>query len=209
MRNKGVEALDHGNATGAAGRGLGVGPIGERGIEGKIAAVRYAREKSIPYFGICLGMQVAVCEFARHVADLPGANSSEFDPATPHAVIDLMREQNDVHDMGGTMRLGAYPCKVVPGTKGWDAYGEEVIYERHRHRYEVSNAYRQQLVDAGLVISGMSPDGKLVEMVELPGHPWFVGNQGHPEFKSRPTRPAPLFRDFIGAAVTFKDSRKA
>ena len=155
----------------------------------------------MPYFGICLGMQVAVAEFARHVAGLEGANSSEFDPVTEHPVIDLMRDQHGVADMGGTMRLGAYPCTVVPDTKGWAAYGQEVIYERHRHRYEVNNAYRQRLSEAGLVISGVSPDGKLVEMVELPDHPWFLGNQGHPEFKSRPTRPAPLFRDFIGAAV--------
>jgi len=185
------------------------GGFGIRGIEGKIRSARYARENKVPFFGICLGMQVAVAEYARNVAGLEGANSTEFDPTTPHPVIDLMHEQNDVSDMGGTMRLGAYPCKVVPGTRGWAAYGEEVIYERHRHRYEVSNEYRQQLVDAGLVISGMSPDGKLVEMVELPDHPWFVGNQGHPEFKSRPTRPAPLFRDFIGAAVVYRQSRKA
>jgi CTP synthase len=185
------------------------GGFGIRGIEGKIRAACYARENKVPFLGICLGMQVAVCEFARNVAGLEGANSTEFDPATPHPVIDLMREQSDVHDLGGTMRLGAYPCAVVPGTKGWDAYQEDVIYERHRHRYEVSNEYRQQLVDAGLVISGLSPDGKLVEMVELADHPWFVGNQGHPEFKSRPTRPAPLFRDFIGAAVVYKNGRKA
>jgi CTP synthase len=183
------------------------GGFGVRGIEGKIRAACYARENKVPYFGICLGMQVAVSEFARNVAGLPGANSTEFDPVTPNPVIDLMHDQESVHDMGGTMRLGAYPCAVTPGTKGWDAYGEEVVYERHRHRYEVNNAYRQQLVDAGLVISGLSPDGKLVEMVELPDHPWFVGNQGHPEFKSRPTRPAPLFRDFIGAAVAYKNSR--
>jgi CTP synthase len=185
------------------------GGFGVRGIEGKIRAACYARENKVPYLGICLGMQVAVAEFARHVAGLDSANSSEFDPVTPHPVIDLMSTQVDVHDLGGTMRLGAYPCKVTPGTKGWDAYGEEVIYERHRHRYEVNNAYRKQLTDAGLVISGLSPDGNLVEMVELPDHPWFVGNQGHPEFKSRPTRPAPLFRDFIGAAVTHKRGRKA
>ncbi len=183
------------------------GGFGIRGIEGKIRAACYARENKVPYFGICLGMQVAVAEFARHVAGLDGANSAEFDPVTEHPVIDLMRDQHGVEDMGGTMRLGAYPCKVVPGTKGFDAYGEEVIYERHRHRYEVNNAYRDRLTEAGLVISGMSPDGKLVEMVELPDHPWFLGNQGHPEFKSRPTRPAPLFRDFIGAAVAFKDAR--
>jgi CTP synthase len=185
------------------------GGFGVRGIEGKIRAASYARERKVPYLGICLGMQVAVCEFARNVAGLGAANSSEFDPATPHPVIDLMLEQSDVRDMGGTMRLGAYACKVEPGTKGAAAYGAEVIYERHRHRYEVNNSYRQQLVDAGLVISGLSPDGRLVEMVELADHPWFVGNQGHPEFKSRPTRPAPLFRDFIGAAAAYKKGRKA
>ncbi|MDI6713367.1 MAG: CTP synthase [Anaerosomatales bacterium] len=183
------------------------GGFGVRGIEGKIRAAQYAREHKVPYLGICLGMQVAVCEFARNVAGLEGANSSEFDPVTEHPVIDLMREQENVRDMGGTMRLGAYPCKVTPGTKAWEAYGEEVIYERHRHRYEVNNAYRQRLVDAGLVISGVSPDGRLVEMVELPDHPWFVGNQGHPEFKSRPTRPAPLFREFVGAAVRRRAER--
>ena len=185
------------------------GGFGIRGIEGKIRAACYARENLVPYLGVCLGMQVAVAEFARNVAGLEGANSSEFDPVTPYPVIDLMHDQEEVQDMGGTMRLGAYPCVVVPGTKGAAAYGEEVIYERHRHRYEVSNTYRQQLVDAGLVISGLSPDGRLVEMIELPDHPWFVGNQGHPEFKSRPTRPAPLFRDFIGAAVAYHNSRKA
>ncbi len=152
-------------------------------------------------------MQVAVVEYARHVAGLEGANSAEFEPVTEYPVIDLMREQHDVDDMGGTMRLGAYPCRVIPDTKGHLAYGEEVIYERHRHRYEVNNAYRDRLVDAGLVISGLSPDGRLVEMVELPDHPWFLGHQGHPEFKSRPTRPAPLFRDFIGAAVAHKQAR--
>ncbi|MRS12525.1 MAG: CTP synthase [Actinobacteria bacterium] len=185
------------------------GGFGVRGIEGKVRAARWARENRVPYFGICLGMQVAVVEFARNMAGLEDANSSEFDPVTPHPVIDLMREQYEVSDFGGTMRLGSYPCKVTPGTKGLQAYGNEVIYERHRHRYEVNNAYRQQLTDAGLVISGLSPDGKLVEMVELADHPWFVGNQGHPEFKSRPTRPAPLFRDFIGAAVAYRASRGA
>jgi CTP synthase len=184
------------------------GGFGIRGIEGKIRAARYAREQKVPYLGICLGMQVAVAEFARHVAGLPGANSTEFDPVTEHPVIDLMLEQHEVADMGGTMRLGTYPCKVKPGTKGFAAYGEELIYERHRHRYEVNNAYRDRLTEAGLVISGMSPDDRLVEMVELPDHPWFVGNQGHPEFKSRPTRPAPLFRDFVGAVVAYKKARK-
>jgi len=184
------------------------GGFGVRGIEGKVRAARWAREQGVPYLGVCLGMQVAVVEFARHVAGLEDANSAEFDPVTPHPVIDLMREQHDVHDMGGTMRLGAYPCKVLPETKGYDAYGEAVVYERHRHRFEVNNAYRQQLTDAGLVISGLSPDERLVEMVELPDHPWFLGMQGHPEFKSRPTRPAPLFRDFIGAAVAHQTARQ-
>ncbi len=184
------------------------GGFGIRGIEGKIRAAKFARENKVPYFGICLGMQVAVAEFARHVAGCDGANSTEFDPVTEHPVIDLMRDQVDLADMGGTMRLGAYPCTVTPGTKGWEAYGEEVIYERHRHRYEFNNSYRDRLTEAGLVISGLSPDGKLVEMVELPDHPWFLGNQGHPEFKSRPTRPAPLFRDFIGAAVDHKNGRE-
>jgi CTP synthase len=183
------------------------GGFGIRGIEGKVRAARHARENGVPFLGICLGMQVAVIEYARHLAGLAGSNSPEFEPATEHPVIDLMRDQHDVADMGGTMRLGSYPCKVAPGTKGFEAYGEEVIYERHRHRFEVNNAYRQQLVDAGLVISGLSPDGRLVEMVELQGHPWYVGNQGHPEFKSRPTRPAPLFRDFVGAAVERKRTR--
>jgi CTP synthase len=185
------------------------GGFGIRGIEGKVRAACYARENGVPYLGICLGLQVAVVEFARHVAGLEDANSAEFNPVTPHPVIDLMLEQQDVADMGGTMRLGTYPCKVVPGTKGSEIYGEELIYERHRHRFEVNNAYRQQLVDAGLVISGLSPDERLVEMVELPGHPFFVGNQGHPEFKSRPGRPAPLFREFIGAAVALSQKRSA
>jgi len=183
------------------------GGFGIRGIEGKVRAAKYAREELVPYLGICLGMQVAVVEYARHVAGLEGANSAEFDAVTEHPVIDLMLEQQDVDDMGGTMRLGTYPCKVTPGTLGHAAYGEDLIYERHRHRFEVNNAYREKLVDAGLRISGLSPDEHLVEMVELPDHPWFVGNQGHPEFKSRPTRPAPLFRDFIGAAVKYKQSR--
>jgi CTP synthase len=183
------------------------GGFGIRGIEGKVRAARFARENDVPYLGICLGMQVAVVEFARHVAGLEDANSSEFEPTSPHPVIDLMVDQHDVSDMGGTMRLGTYPCKVREGTKGFDAYGEDLIYERHRHRYEVNNAYRSQLAEAGIVISGLSPDEHLVEMVELPDHPWFVGNQGHPEFKSRPTRPAPLFRDFIGAAVARRSQR--
>ena len=180
------------------------GGFGQRAFEGKIAAARYARENNVPYLGICLGLQAAVCEFARHVAGLEGATSAEFDEEAAHPVIDLMPEQEDVEDKGGTMRLGAYPCKVVRDTKAFAAYGEEVVYERHRHRYEVNNAYRDRLVEAGLTISGISPNERLVEMVELPDHPWFVASQGHPEFKSRPTRPHPLFSDFVAAAVRHK-----
>lgn len=177
------------------------GGFGVRGIEGKIMAARYARERRVPYLGLCLGMQVAVAEFARNVAGMVGANSSEFDPSTNYPVIDLLPEQKDVADMGGTMRLGASPTKLVPDTKAYAAYGEEVIYERHRHRYEVNNIFRSLLTDKGLVVSGLTPDGRLVEVVELKDHPWFVACQYHPEFKSRPTKPHPLFRDFIGAAV--------
>ncbi|MEA5019155.1 MAG: CTP synthase [Gordonibacter sp.] len=177
------------------------GGFGQRAFEGKIAAVRYARENNVPFLGICLGLQAAVCEFARHVANMPGATSSEFETDANYPVIDLMPEQEGIADRGGTMRLGAYPCKVSPDTKAFAAYGEEIIYERHRHRYEVNNAYRERLIEAGLIISGISPNGRLVEMAELPEHPWFVASQGHPEFKSRPTRPHPLFRDFVGAAI--------
>jgi CTP synthase len=185
------------------------GGFGYRGAEGKIAAAQYAREHKVPYLGVCLGMQMAVAEFARNVAGLGGANSTEFDPATPHPVIDLMPDQADIQDKGATMRLGRYPLQVKPQTLGHAAYGSLEASERHRHRYEVNNDYRAQLEAAGLVISGTSPDGRLVEMVELPPevHPWFVGNQGHPEFKSRSTRPAPLFRDFIGAAVRYHEMR--
>lgn len=177
------------------------GGFGIRGIEGKIMSVRYARENKVPYLGLCLGLQVAVAEFARHVAGMVGANSSEFDPSTNYPVIDLLPEQKDIADMGGTMRLGASPSKLIAGTKAFAAYGEEVIYERHRHRYEVNNIFRSQLTDKGLVISGMTPDERLVEVVELSDHPWFVACQYHPEFKSRPTKPHPLFRDFVGAAI--------
>ena len=177
------------------------GGFGQRAFEGKIEAARYARENNIPFLGICLGLQAAVCEFARNVAGLTGATSAEFDENADYTVIDLMPEQEDVEDKGGTMRLGAYPCKLEKGSLAHEVYGEEVIYERHRHRYEVNNAYRDRLTEAGLVISGVSPDGRLVEMVELPDHPWFVASQGHPEFKSRPTRPHPLFVGFVGAAL--------
>jgi CTP synthase len=176
------------------------GGFGSRGWEGKILACRVAREHEIPYLGICLGMHVAVSEFARHVVGLEGANSTEMDPETPFPVIDLLPEQKEVEDLGGTMRLGAQAVEIVEGTRTHTTYDEEVIHERHRHRYEVNNHYRQQIVDAGLVVSGTFQEGRLVEIVELPDHPWFVASQFHPEFKSRPTRPAPLFREFVGAA---------
>ena len=177
------------------------GGFGFRGIEGKIAAAGFAREHGVPFLGLCLGMQCAVIEFARDECGLAGANSSEFDPHSPHPVIDLMDAQRNVVDKGGTMRLGAYPAKLLPGTIVQKAYGEEVVYERHRHRYEVNNKYRARLEDAGLVCSGTSPDDRLVEFVELPDHPFFVGTQAHPEFKSRPDRPHPLFAAFVQAAA--------
>jgi CTP synthase len=183
------------------------GGFGSRGWEGKILACRIAREQGIPYLGICLGMHVAVSEFARHVVGLDGANSTEMDPETPFPVIDLLPEQKEVEDLGGTMRLGAQAVELEDGTKAREAYGEAVVHERHRHRYEVNNAIRPQLVDAGLVVSGTFQGGRLVEIVELPDHPWFVASQYHPEFKSRPTRPAPLFRDFVGAARERSRSR--
>ncbi|MDO5790849.1 MAG: CTP synthase [Eggerthella sp.] len=177
------------------------GGFGQRAFEGKIEAARYARENNIPFLGICLGLQAAVCEFARNVAGLTGATSAEFDENADYTVIDLMPEQEDVEDKGGTMRLGTYPCKLEKGSLAHEVYGEEVIYERHRHRYEVNNAYRDTLTSAGLRISGLSPDGRLTEMVEIPDHPWFLASQGHPEFKSRPTKPHPLFVGFVGAAL--------
>jgi CTP synthase len=184
------------------------GGFGSRGWEGKILACRVAREDEIPYLGICLGMHVAVSEFARHVCDLDGANSTEMDPETPFPVIDLLPEQKEVEDLGGTMRLGAQAVELGEGTRTREVYGESVISERHRHRYEVNNAYRQQLADAGLVISGTFQEGRLVEIVELPDHPWFVASQFHPEFKSRPTRPAPLFREFVAASLERARSRR-
>jgi CTP synthase len=177
------------------------GGFGGRGIEGKIAAAGVAREEGIPYLGICLGMQVAVAEFARHVAGMEGANSTEFDIETPYPVIDLLPEQKEVADLGGTMRLGADPIKLHADTRAREMYGEAVIYERHRHRYEVNNLLRKRLQSAGLRVSGTSPDERLVEVVELEDHPFFVASQFHPEFKSRPERPAPLFRDFVSAAL--------
>ena len=180
------------------------GGFGNRGIEGKITAIRHARENNIPFLGICLGMQLAVVEFARHVCGMTDAHSSELDPTTTHPVIDLMPDQVGVTDMGGTMRLGSYPCHLVEGTRAADIYGVQDIHERHRHRYEVNNTFREELEKAGLVLSGLSPDGRLVEMVELPQHPWFVAGQFHPELKSRPNRAHPLFRGFVGAAKAYQ-----
>ncbi len=178
------------------------GGFGYRGVEGKVKAARFARENGIPYLGLCLGMQCATIEFARFALQSNEANSTEFNPNTKHPVIDFMPDQLDITDKGGTMRLGVYPCILVPGTKAAAAYGRELALERHRHRFEFNNKYRKQLEAAGLIISGHSPDGRLVEIIELRDHPWFVASQFHPEFKSRPNAPHPLFRDFINAAVT-------
>ncbi|MBN8234975.1 CTP synthase [Halobacillus kuroshimensis] len=177
------------------------GGFGDRGIEGKIDAIRYARENRIPFLGICLGMQLATVEFARNVLGLEGAHSAEIDPSTPHPIIDLLPEQKEVSDLGGTLRLGIYPSRLKEGSKALEAYGEEVVYERHRHRFEFNNHYREQMEAAGFKFSGTSPDGRLVEIIEVEDHPWFVASQFHPEFKSRPTRPQELFYGFIGAAM--------
>ena len=175
------------------------GGFGQRGIEGKISAIRYARESGIPFFGICLGMQLSIVEFFRNVVGFSGAASAEIDPDCAYPVIDLMPEQKDISMLGGTMRLGKYPCKLNPSSRAYALYGEEEISERHRHRYEVNNEYRDLLDEKGMLLAGMSPDGYIVEMVELPAHPWYVAVQFHPEFKSRPNRPHPLFKGFIGA----------
>jgi CTP synthase len=177
------------------------GGFGDRGTEGKVRAIRYARERKNPMLGICLGMQLACVEFARNVIGLQGANSPEFDPGTRHPVIDLLPEQKNIADLGGTMRLGGYPCHLVPGSRAHRAYGDTVVIERHRHRYEFNNEYRGQFMEWGMQFTGLSPDGRLVEIIELADHPWFVATQFHPEFKSRPNRPHPLFRDFVGAAL--------
>lgn len=177
------------------------GGFGDRGIEGKILAAGFARENKIPFFGICLGMQCAVIEFARNVAGLKGAHSSEIDPDTPYPVIDLMPEQRDIDEKGGTMRLGLYPCKLKEGSLAYECYKESLVYERHRHRYELNNQFREELTSNGMVMSGTSPNERLVEIIELPDHPWFIGVQFHPEFKSRPNRSHALFRGFIGASL--------
>jgi CTP synthase len=180
------------------------GGFGERGTEGKFEAVRYARESRVPFFGICLGMQCAVIEFARNVCGLDGANSSEFDAGTAYPVIDLMPDQRQVSQMGATMRLGSYPCRIADGTLALKAYGIDTVGERHRHRYEYNNLFRDVMVDNGLIISGTSPDGNLVEMIEIADHPWFVGCQFHPELRSRPGRAHPLFKEFVAAAKSYK-----
>lgn len=177
------------------------GGFGSRGIEGKILAIKYARENRIPFLGLCLGMQLSIVEFARDVIGYEDAHSAELDPATTHPVIHLMPEQDGIEDIGGTLRLGSYPCVLNPASKAYEVYGEETIHERHRHRYEVNNDYRTALTEHGMMLSGISPDGRIVEMIEIPSHPWFVATQAHPELKSRPNRPHPLFRGFIEAAL--------
>ncbi|SFI67685.1 CTP synthase [Thermoflavimicrobium dichotomicum] len=180
------------------------GGFGDRGIEGKITAIRYARENRIPFLGICLGMQMACVEGARNLLNLKEAQSAEIAPETPYPIIDLLPEQKEIEELGGTMRLGLYPCKLQPDSLAYQAYGTDVVYERHRHRYEFNNEYRKQMESVGYVFSGTSPDGRLVEIVEYKDHPWFVASQFHPEFKSRPNRPQPLFRDFVAAALKLK-----
>jgi CTP synthase len=199
-----AEALSRAEARGRLDLADGIlipGGFGVRGIEGKIMAAQHARERAIPFLGVCLGMQVAVIEYARNVCGMEGANSTEFDIETPYPIVDLLPEQKDLRDKGGTMRLGAEPVVLLPGSRAHAAYGADLVYERHRHRYEVSNVLRPQLEARGLVVSGVFAAKDLVEVIELRGHPYYVASQFHPEFKSRPTRPAPLFRDFVGAAV--------
>ena len=183
------------------------GGFGERGIEGKILAIQYARENKVPFMGICLGMQMAAVEFARHVIGWEDANSAEFDKQTPHNIIDLMLDQKDIEDMGGTQRLGQYPCRLVEGTLARELYGCEEVGERHRHRYEFNNDFREIFANNGMVFSGLSPDGKLVEIIELPEHPFFIASQFHPEFVSRPNRPQSIFKGFIGAAKTYSEAK--
>ena len=183
------------------------GGFGDRGVEGMITAAKYAREHKIPYLGLCLGMQVAIIEYARHVCKLNDAHSIELDPNTTHPVIALMPDQNGIEDIGGTLRLGSYPCVLDTDSLAYQVYGEETIHERHRHRYEVNNDYRNILTENGMKLCGLSPDGRIVEMVEIPGHPWFVATQAHPELKSRPNRPHPLFKGFIKAATEIRKQK--
>ena len=181
------------------------GGFGDRGIDGKIYAIQYARENGIPFLGLCLGMQLAIVEFARDVIGWEDAHSVELNPATTHPVIHLMPEQDGIEDIGGTLRLGSYPCVLDKSSKAFALYGEETIHERHRHRYEVNNDYRKALTDHGMLLAGLSPDNRIVEMIELPEHPWFVATQAHPELKSRPNRPHPLFRGFVEAALNMRN----
>ena len=181
------------------------GGFGDRGIEGMIEAITYARENKIPYLGLCLGMQLTIVEFVRNVVGYPDANSSEFNPSSSHQVIHIMPDQNGVTDLGGTLRLGSYPCVLDKSSKAYQLYGTDHINERHRHRYEVNNDYRKVLTDHGMLLSGLSPDGHIVEMIELPDHPWFIGTQAHPEFKSRPNKAHPLFLGFVGAAIAHSE----
>ncbi len=184
------------------------GGFGDRGIEGKINAIRYAREHQIPFLGLCLGMQLALIEFARNVIGYEDAHSMELNASTSHPIIHLMPEQDGIEDIGGTLRLGSYPCVLDESTKAYALYGEKIIHERHRHRYEVNNTYRKDFLEHGMQLSGLSPDGRIVEMIELTGHPWFLATQAHPEFKSRPNKPHPLFRGFVGAALSLRRERR-
>ena len=184
------------------------GGFGSRGIEGKIQAIRYAREHQIPFLGLCLGMQLSIVEFARDVVGYSDAHSAELDPSTAHPVIHLMPDQDGIEDIGGTLRLGSYPCVLNKDSKAYALYGTETIHERHRHRYEVNNDYRTVLQEHGMMLSGISPDGRIVEMIELPEHPWFVATQAHPELKSRPNRPHPLFKGFIKASLDYQEKHK-
>jgi CTP synthase len=188
---------------------LVAGGFGTRGTEGKIAAIQYARLRQIPFLGICLGMQCAVIEIARNIAGLKSANSTEFDPKTPYPVIDLMYDQRNSEEKGGTMRLGAYPCQIAKGTLAYKAYRNIEVSERHRHRYEVNNFYRETLSKSGLIFSGLSPDKKLVELIEIADHPWFLAVQFHPEFQSRPEDPHPLFREFIKASLGYSEKGRS
>ena len=198
------ELLNDGNVDEILGDVSGIlvpGGFGDRGIDGKITAINYARTKNIPFLGLCLGMQLAIVEFARNVCMMNDAHSIELDSKTTHPVIALMPEQEGIEDIGGTLRLGSYPCVLDNNSKAYALYGEETIHERHRHRYEVNNDYREVLTKNGMLLSGISTDGRIVEMIELKSHPWFVATQAHPEFKSRPNRPHPLFKGFIEAAI--------
>ena len=201
LASEDVEGGRHGEGMDGLGGILVPGGFGDRGVEGKIQAIQRAREHGIPFLGICLGLQCAVVEFARNVCGLDGANSTELDPKSPHPVVCLMEEQEEVVDLGGTMRLGAWPCRLADGSRAEAAYESDAVSERHRHRYEVNNAYREHLTDKGMILSGLSPDGSLVEIIELQDHPWFVATQFHPEFKSQPLLPHPLFKAFVDAAI--------